>query len=211
MAKYIKQEMTDLNGTGKTQAYYRMQIDRNLGFNEFVDCCTRHGGMQRSAVVGVIAHVCHELALQLAEGYSVTIEGLGTFKPRLGVRRDKAQDAFEEDETHRNVLSLEVNGISYRADKDLIFEVDSHCSLERGHASRLRHSKFTLDERIALARQYLKEHTVMRTVDYAAMTGLSLTTATRELRQLSHNAATGIVAQGRRSAKVYLLSTAGPE
>ena len=206
MAKYIKQEMTDLHGKGTTQAYYRMQIYRNMGFDEFVERCTRHGGMQRSAVVGVLTHVCHELALQMADGYSVTIDGLGTFKPRLGVRPDKEQDAFETGESQRNVVSIGVSGVSYRADKELIAETDGYCSLERGEASRLRRSKYAPEERIRLAQDYLREHALMRTADYAALTGLSLTTATRELRRLSHDPSTGIVAQGRRSAKVYLLS-----
>ena len=205
MPKYIKQEMTDLHGTGRTQAYYRMQIYRNMGFDEFVEHCTRHGGMQRSAVVGVLAHVSHELAMLMADGYSVTVDGLGTFRPRIGVRKDKEQDAFEADETHRNVFSLAVNGVSYRADRNLIADVDAHCSLERGEASRLQHSRFTPDERADMARRYLSTHPFMRTADYAALTGLSLTTATRELRRLSSDPASGIIAQGRRSTKVYVL------
>ena len=206
MAKYIKQEMTDLNGTGSTQAYYRIQLNRHIDFQEFAERCTRHGGMQRSTVVGAAAHMAHELALLLADGYSVTIDGLGTFKPRLGVRPDKEQDAFEAGESQRNVVSIGVSGVSYRADKELIAETDGYCSLERGEASRLRRSKYAPEERIRLAKDYLREHALMRTADYAALTGLSLTTATRELRRLSLDPSTGIVAQGRRSAQVYLLS-----
>lgn len=208
MAKYIKQEMADLHGTGKTQAYYRMQVERNMDFEEFVERCTMHGGMQRGAIVGVLAHVCHELALQMADGYSVTIDGLGTFKPRLGLRPDKEQDAFEEGQQQRNVLSIGVSGVNYRADKELVSMTDDHCHLERGGASRLRHSAYAPEERLAMARQYLSEHPLMRTADYAALTGQSLTTATRELNRLSHDPASGIAAQGRRSAKVYVLRQA---
>ena len=36
MAKYIKQEMNDLNGKGETKAYYRLQTTRNIDATEFV-------------------------------------------------------------------------------------------------------------------------------------------------------------------------------
>lgn len=205
MAKYIKREMPDLNGTGQTQAYYEMEVYRNISYSEFVERCTLHGGMQRSTIVGTLAHVCHELALQIAMGYSVTIDGLGTFGAKLGVRPDKEQDAFEEGEQHRNVRTIEVNGISYRADKELVRSVDEHCSLERGDECRLRRSPFTPEERVARAREFLTKHAMMRTRDYAQLTGLSYTTAARELCALCRDEASGITSRGRKSAKVYLL------
>ena len=206
MAKYIKQEMPDLNASGKTQAYYRMQIYRNVGYDEFVDHCTMHGGMQRSAIVGVVAHVCHELSLLMAQGYSVTVDGLGTFRARLGVRPDKAQDAFEEGEPRRNADSIMVSGVSFRADKELTAAVDRSSSLVRGGTSRLRHSSFALDERLSMARSYLAEHHFMHVGDYARLTGLSAASASRELRAVSRDAASGIVGRGQRSGKVYVLS-----
>ena len=84
MAKYIKKEMPDLNGIGKTGAYYRMETYRNIGTEEFIDkCAKRGGGLQRSALVGALALVTDELAMWLANGYSVTIDGIGTFGIQL--------------------------------------------------------------------------------------------------------------------------------
>ena len=207
MAKYIKQEMADLNGTGSTQAYYRIQLNRHIDFQEFVERCTRHGGMQRSAVVGAAAHMAHELALLLADGYSVTLDGLGTFRARLGVRPDVTQDGFDAGELQHNAMTIGVRGIAYRAAPSLTQAVDSRCTLERGTASRLRRSALTAEERVAAARRYLSGHPFMRTADYAALTGLSLTTAGRELRRLTADAAaSGIVARGRSSARVYVLA-----
>ena len=208
MPKYIKQEMTDLHGTGRTQAYYRMQIYRNMGFDEFVEHCTRHGGMQRSAVVGVLAHVSHELAMLMADGYSVTVDGLGTFSPRVGVRPDMAQDGFDAGQPSHNAHALCVSGINYRADKELVEQVDSNCRLERGASSRLRHSPYTEAERVEKARSFIRENTIMRIADYARLTGLSYTTASRELCRIAADPATGITARGRKSAKVYMLSDA---
>ena len=204
MAKYVKREMNDLDGSGVNRAYYQMKVYRNVDYDEFVDRCTRHGAMQRSAVVGVLAHVAHELALTLADGYSVSIDGLGTFATRLGVREDKEQDGFGADEQKRNAASIEVRGVSFRADSSLVSDVNDHCRLEAGGARRLHRSPFTLEERTELARQFLDEHTLMRTGDYAQLTGLSRTMASLELRQLCSAPDSGITSRGRKSSKVYI-------
>ncbi|MBQ8127145.1 MAG: DNA-binding protein [Prevotella sp.] len=204
MAKYVKREMNDLDGSGVNRAYYQMKVYRNVDFDEFVDRCTRHGGMQRSAVVGVLAHVTHELALTLADGYSVSIDGLGTFATRLGVRADKEQDGFGADEQKRNAASIEVSGISFRADRSLVSDVNGHCRLEAGGARLLHRSPYTPEERAERARRYLDENTVMRTDDYARLTGLSRTMASLELRELCKAPDSGITSRGRKSGKVYI-------
>ena len=37
MAKYIKQEMNDLQKTGEQKSFYRMKIERNIDAQEFVE------------------------------------------------------------------------------------------------------------------------------------------------------------------------------
>ena len=206
MAKYIKQEFPDLQNTGKTQAYYRMQIDYHLNYNQFIEQCTHHGGMQRSTLVGAIAHVVNELALQMAMGRSVTIDGIGTFHAQLGVRRDQVQDAFEANEETRNALTLEVSGVSYKADRGLVEMVNEHCYLERGGVSRLKKSKLTLEQRIAKAREFIVKYSTMSVDDYAQITGLSVSSASRELRKLRKDPSTGITFNGRGSNIVYVLA-----
>ena len=206
MAKYIKQEMNDPGGSGVAKTYYRMEIGHNMDFDEFVEHCTLHGGMQRGAIVGVLAHVAHELALQMAQGNSVTLDGLGTFRARLGVRPDKEQDSFREGEVQRNAHSIEVTGVSFRADKELVAQVDRHCQLERGRPARLHRSPLSPQERIDRARQYLQEKHFMHVADYVRLTGLSYTTASRELRSISEDPSTGITSHGAKSAKIYVLS-----
>lgn len=208
MANYTKRELPDMKGTGAGKAYYQMEITRRVDFHEFIERCAHHGGFQASVLTGAVAHVAHELALTLAQGYSVTIDGLGTFTSKLGVRPDMEQDCFSEDEQHRNALTLRVSGVNYRADKEFVADVDDHCRLERGANRRLHRSPYNEQERIARARHYLSERPYMRVADYACMTGLSYTTASRELVRLSRDPASGIVSEGRKSAKVYLLRRA---
>lgn len=205
MARYIKREMADLNGTGKKQAYYRMQTWRKLSYEEFIDKCTFPGsGVSRSMMQAVLATVAEALPRFMAMGYSVRIDGLGTFNAKLGVRKDKSQDTFEENEQKRNAKSIEVNGIGFRADKELIYKTDRECDLERGGVSRLRISKYSFEQRMELAKRYVEQHPFMRIMDYVALTGLSRTTASIELRKLSEHPDSGIAPNGRGSHRVYV-------
>ena len=193
-----------MNGTGRTQACYKMELTP-MTYQQFVSLCHREGMMDESMILGVLSLVSEKLALCMAEGYSVKLEGIGTFNAKLGVRDDMLPDAFEEGESSRNAKSLLVDGVMYRADKKLIRNTDRKCTLVRGGESRLKKSPFSLEERIEKARDFLKSHMFMRVPDYVSLTGLSRSTAAEELRKLATNPTSGIMSRGSRSQKVYIL------
>lgn len=203
-AKYIKKEVPDLNGTGQTQAYYKMQLTPKT-YEQFVKQCAREGHTDESIILGVLSLVSEKLALNMAEGFSVKIDGIGTFNAKLGMRDDVLQDAFEEGERSHNAKSIMVTGVSYRADNDLIRNTSRKCVLERGGVSRIRKSQFTLEERIQKAREFLEKNLFMRVPDYQQLTGLSRTAASMELRQLALNPDSGITSKGQKSQKYYVL------
>ena len=208
MAKYIKQEMTDLSGKGEEKVYYRLQSKRNIDFEELTEHVGRHNGMMsRGLIVNVMEHVVDVMAELLGEGHSVTIDGLGTFKASIGLEKDKEMDTFDGDESKRNARSLRLTGINYRADKVLIREANRHCKLERAGEARLHHSPYSKKERLKLALQYLEEHGAMRVVEYMELTGLSRTKAAMELKEFRQDLTSGITFIGRGSAKVYVRAT----
>ena len=208
MAKYIKQEMTDLSGKGEEKVYYRLQSERNIDFEELAEHVGRHNGMMsRGLIVNVMEHVVDVMAELLGEGHSVTIDGLGTFKASIGLEKDKEMDTFDGDESKRNARSLRLTGINYRADKVLIREANRHCKLERAGEARLHHSPYSKEERLKLALQYLEEHGAMRVVEYMELTGLSRTKAAMELKEFRQDLSSGITFIGRGSAKVYVRAT----
>ena len=84
--------------------------------------------------------------------------------------------------------------------------VNEHCSLERGGVSRLKNPTLTLEERIAKAHEFLGKYSTMNVSTYADITGLSVSTASRELRRLRNDPASGITCNGRGSNKVYVLA-----
>ena len=208
MAQYIKQEMPNLNGTEEPQVYYRLKTNRNISSKEFVKHISRNdSAVDRGEIEGVLIRIADGLAELLGNGYSVTLDGVGTFKAGLGLKRDKEMDSFEEDETKRNSRSLQLTSINYRADKTLVREANRRCKLERYGESRLRKSPYTKEQRLQLALEYLDKNSAMRIGDYMQLTGLSRTTATMELKAFRQDPASGITFVGRGSQKVYVKAS----
>ena len=205
MAKYIKQEMTDLNGKGEEKVYYRMKTERNIDFKSFAKEVNRyHSIMNRALVENVMTNAMDVLARLLGEGYSVSIDGLGTFKAAIGLKDDKEMDTFDGNESKRNARSLQLTNVNFKADKQLVRQTGMHCQLERGHVSRLRQSPYTREERLERALNFIEENGFMRLSDYVKLTGLSRSTACRELKEFRTNPNNGLTTKGRGSSSVYV-------
>ena len=205
MAKYIKQELPDLRKTGEKKAYYRLKTARKIDFQQFIDYISSHNsGISRGEAFRVLMHATDTLAELLAEGYSVTIDDMGTFKATVGLVEDKEMDSFEEGTPKLNARSLKIDGVSFQADKKLIVNVDKRCDLKRAGVSRLCRSPFTKEERLQKALEFLKTHGAMKVKHYMELTGLSHTVAAKELREFEHDAESGITSIGRLAGKVYV-------
>ena len=205
MAKYIKQEMPDLKKVGENKAYYRMETSRRVSMAEFVESMSMLGsGITEATAVQVLNQTATTLARLLADGCAVTIDGIGTFKATVGVRDDKEQDAFCMEAPQRNAQSIVVKGVHYKADRALIKDVHHQCTLERGKQSRIKRSPYTLEERIQRAIAYIEEHDFLTVRDYADLNGLSVSTASVELRKLRSDVSSGIRAIGKRSGLMYV-------
>lgn len=191
-------------GTGEKKAYYRMKTIRNIGMEEFVKIMTRHGGLSSGNATWVLTQAAETLGELMGMGYSVSIDGVGTFKATVGLQRFKEMDGMEDGKPKLNARSLCVDGVNFRADEELIRRTNSHCKLERSHVSRLRKSPYTREQRLVLALQFIDENGLMRLADYASLTGLSRTAACRELAELRRDSANGLTTQGRGPATVYV-------
>ena len=205
MAKYIKQELPDLHKTGEKKAYYRLKTERNIDFLHFIECiCSHNSGISKGEAIQVLVHATDVLGELLAQGYSVTIDEMGTFKATIGIVEDKERDSFEEGTHKLNARSLRIDGVSFQADKRLIANVDSMCELKRAGISLIHRSPLTKEERLQKALEYLESHGAMKVKNYMELTGLSHTIASRELREFANDATSGITYIGRMAGKVYV-------
>ena len=205
MAKYIKQEVPDMRKTGEQKAFYRLKVERNVDFEEFIrKLCSYHSGISRGEALRVLVSASEVLAELLGKGYSVTLDDWGTFKATIGLEEDKVMDTIDGNETKRNARSLRLNGVNFLADKKLVRDARSHCKLERAGIVRVRRSPYTKAERLQMALAYLEENKVLKVSEYMELTGQAHTTVACELRAFSRDASSGIVKVGRGTAIVYV-------
>ena len=205
MAEYIKQEMNDPQGKGEKKVYYRMRIYKNVGMDELVKQIARPGsGLSEGTVWHVLTTLAERMAYMMAEGQSVTLDGVGTFKPALGVTPDKEIDTLDGKEPKRNARSIEVQDVNFKVDKQMVRAIDERCDLRRGGISRIRTSPYSEEQRLALALQFIDTNQLLRVTDYMQLTGLGRTKATQELRHFCSDPQSGLDFIGRGSHKVYV-------
>ena len=158
----------------------------------------------RGEIVGVITSFVQEMATQMSRGYSVSIDGLGTFTPALGLADGK--EAEQVDGGKRiNAQSVKVSDINFRADRAIVIDTDRRCDFERVPHNITRHvSSYTPDERLAMALRHLDTAPMLTVSEYVAMTGLGRTTAATELRRLASTPGTGLASSGSGPHKVYV-------
>jgi len=209
MVKYVKQEMPDLRGTGEKQMFYRLKLYRNMGNEEFIawmheNCAQINRGQLKSAIEAISA----SLASLMSFGYSVTLDDIGTFRPRIGLVKGKAEEELEGNGTKRNAQSLQVNGVYFKPSKRLVRATEMRCNLESGGVQRLCESGLTLEERMGKAVEFLGSHANLRVADYAALTGLGMSVARKELHLLAEREDSPIRGVGFGTHRTYVLAKA---
>lgn len=205
MAEYVKQEVPDMQGTGESRVSYRLKRGRHYTGSEFMAEVRQANPHLSAEVKSAVDLMCAQLARLMAQGDSVTIDGLGTFSATIGMKRGKEMDTFEEGTPRRNATSLCIDGVNFRPDKELVKVTDRWCTLTRGKTRRLRRVKTTPEQRLEMAREYLRTHPFMSVHDYVYMTGLSRTVATTELVRFREDSTTGITFTGIGTHKLYVL------
>ncbi|MBQ7496104.1 MAG: hypothetical protein IJT75_10220 [Bacteroidaceae bacterium] len=225
MPYYYKREINDLNGTGKTQYRYEVRSEGRVGLDYLAHVVQRrHRALSEGEVYGIVCSTIDALTSALAEGHSVTLDGLGNFSVGIGLidrtsmRRRwgfpdipsaLAGEETEEGEAEPNARSIGVRTVHFKASPDLIGEVDRRCKLKRepGGAAHIRQSPYTREERIHRALAHIDMNGFMRLDDYARLGGLSRTVASQELRAICADPGSPVTSNGAGSAKVYVRRT----
>lgn len=220
MAKYIRQQVSDCIGGKKTRHYYRLENKGMVGLDLLAAKVGAPGsGLSRGEVLQVLVALPDVIAELLAEGHSVKLDGIGTFRAKLGLKTAEEENDTESDDqsgqqtadqdgsqsrqTNRNARSIKVTDVNFRADKDLVRLTRRYCHLTKGADSNIQKSALNKEQRIAKAMEYLGTYGVMRVPTYAELTGLSRGDAYKELRQLRYDPHSGISGNGNRGTLVY--------
>lgn len=205
MAKYVMQEMNNLHKEGETLLYPRMVIDGCCETEELVEMISKGSTLRKGEVMAALQLVADGMASMMAHGRSVRLEGIGLFTPSLSLKDGKEREDTEGDSPRRNAQSIEIGGINFRAEKTLVRDTNMQCNLQRQKGDwRCNRSKFLPEERLSIALNYLETNHSMTVAEYKQLTGLSHTTAGKELKKWAATPNSGIYFKGKGSHKIYI-------
>lgn len=206
MAKYKLQEMPSLNSVGEKRVYPKIVTVRQMDTKEFIEKMHSHNrAISESVVTAVLTDVADYLGEMLAMGYAVKLDGLGTFSLSLDFDDDKPVEMASEAD-RMLYRKVKVKDVNYKSSPELVKCVNLEIELERdmGGVSRLYKRKYTLEERIGRANEWLEIHPFFTLQEYATMNNLSRTTASRELKKLTQGDEAPFGYTGSGSHKVWV-------
>lgn len=202
---YVMKEMPDLKGTGERILYPQFAQIEQISTRQLVESIRGKSTFSEGEIEGLIRMIAHEMAYEMAQGHSVKLDGIGTFTPSLALQPGKEREEPEGEGGRRNARSIRVGSVNFRVEKKLVQEVNLHCKPVRAPWKARRSSqKYTEEERLTLALQYLDTEPYLSVADYQKLTGLLRTAATEELRRWASDPDTGIGIAGRGTHRVYV-------
>ena len=207
MANYVRKELPDLRGNGKKKVCYKIETNRNFDSDELADYMSSLGmGIPKAAIKAVLVHLSSTMASLLAQGYTVSIDGLGIVSLKIGPKKNKRTANAYDYDNKLKPSNLEVTGVNLRVDKKFLKDINKHCELENKGERTIKRSKSTAEERLKRAQDYLSKNMFLNINEYAYMNGLSYSVAQRELKKLAEDSESGITFIGRGPSKMYVLS-----
>lgn len=201
MAKYIMRELPKAFGRGKRLHSPRILIEGTTNLRDLAEQIARGTTFAAAEVEGMVGLLIDAMSDSIAAGYAVRIEGLGSFRAKLGYRKDVTPEI--EAEGHRNAVSLRVAGIAFRPDKSFLHTTGEACRLSRQKRQVYASPHTGQSERLAAAQAFLREHGVLRVKEYKQLVSLSHTAASAELRSFAEEGL--LVRHGTRAQLVYTL------
>lgn len=206
MATYKLQEMPSLNGVGKKRVYPKLVTNRQLDTKDFIEKMRLHNrAISPSITTAVLTDIADFLGEMLSMGYTVKLDGLGTYSLSLDFDDDKPRE-MESDDDKMLYRKVTVKDVNYKSDPELVKYINREIDLERdmGGVSRLYKKKYTLEERIERGKQWLESHAFFTLQEYANLNNLSRTTASLELKKLTHGADAVFDYTGNGSHKIWV-------
>lgn len=194
MAKYVMQEMPDVRGTGERVKYPRLVVEGQIDLRRLSEEVASRSSLSRGEVEATISMLSDLMTEYMGRGYSVRLDGLGLFTAKLGLREGAQRETLGG--TKRNAMSIEVCDIHFRADKDLVKRADRACDLERSKAQSYVNPRKGSSERLVDVLAFLSKKHSIGVGEYASLTGLSRSSAQRELRAWATEGLLGIEGLG---------------
>ncbi len=205
MAQYRMEEIINLKENSEQSCYPRIVVSGQTTLNDLAKRISKESTFTEGDVLGCMHALSQYMALELSSGRTVKIDGIGTFSLSLGLRKGK-EPVTAQTEVMPNARSIVVRNVHFRVDREWVRTLNHHFRPQRSQSKSRRSSdQYTVEERLALALQFLEKHPYLTTSDYCGLTGLLPVTARRELQKLSNDSENPLTVSGSGSHKVYVV------
>lgn len=148
-------------------------------------------GLQEGAVMAVLNALPKALKNILLEGHTCKLDGIGTFSLSL---------TFDDEK------EVAINRLNLKVDTEFMEELRNEATfvMSQQDIVAVKESKGCLDEHAALVMKWLETHPFITHQEYANLTGVSSSTASRELKAICQNPSYGITSRGERAKKIWI-------
>ena len=111
MASYEMQESNLPNEEGRRILYPRMVSLGKIDLKELAEMVGKSSTYSAAEVKGVVDALLAMAVDYMGMGYSVKIDGLGTLRPSLGLRKGFERESGEKGDTRRNATAIHGRGV----------------------------------------------------------------------------------------------------
>ena len=118
MAEYQMQTSNLPNEDGEKILFPRIKIWGQVDLDYLAQRINYASTFTPGDIIGLVKSLTQAIAREMGEGHSVKVDGLGVFTPSLGLREGFERESAEQGGQKRNVSSICVDNINFRADKD---------------------------------------------------------------------------------------------
>ncbi len=218
MANYVLKELSEEMTGGKKVLFPKMQTYSLQDYKSVLEKMHSYAGsFSEGTIMGVLDALVTTMESWMPEGHSLKIDGLGVFSLVLGFdeslpsEQQQAQDGDGEGEPRNRYRHVCIKGINFKPDPELIRRMNRNAEFERADSGvrTARKNPYSPEERLQKAREIIRRQGQMTLGEYAAATGQDRSVASRELKRLVADPASGIAARGAHSHKVWVMREQG--
>ncbi|MCR4959187.1 MAG: hypothetical protein K6B13_11400 [Prevotella sp.] len=211
MAKYVLRELAEGMGSNNSALFPKIVSYTKFDNDEVVKTINRFSPAFGEGVIrGVLDGLTKALRIALPNGISMKIDGLGVFSLSLGFsdgHPDDGENGPSEEMKHKDSYRhVCAKGINFKVDPKFIKEVNQTSSFERAAkgVQRCKTATATFEQRRQRARQLISEHGYITLTDYVVANNMSRPMASRDLKRITSDPTSGIVAKGSHSHKIWV-------
>ncbi|WP_159063547.1 hypothetical protein [Parabacteroides bouchesdurhonensis] len=187
------------DNSGKQALHPRLIPHRTVGTKEIAKFSQETSSISSADMLGALEVLSQYTAMQLREGYTVYIEGIGYLSATL-----QSRPVMEADELRSE--SVRFKNVAFRCDKELKKKLRTMPVFK---AQTTKKEVYDMEERKSRLIWYLDRYEYITSTYYAALNNCSKYSAQKDLNQLTENGL--LVKNGHRCTTTYRKNDTSPD